>query len=149
MNGKDYEYAGDTGKVLNTPFFSIVVTFKKEMSPDDFKGLYFFKFIPRGDVESDIANKLTVQPIDPATQTISLVFRDRNPERACDIVQRMADEFIKYDLQRKRESFNNIVDFLTQEIDTFGTAYDRFQDSVNLLRIQDNFLDKEVIISIR
>src|SRR5262249_1114921 len=83
--GKDYEYSSDTGRILSSPFFSISVSFPKEINPEDISGLYYFKFLTRDEVFSDIANKLAVSPIDPTTKNILLSFKDRNPERARDI----------------------------------------------------------------
>ena len=142
MNGKDYEYSADTGKVLSSPFFTIQTSFYRPISPENVNGLYYFKFLARADVEADIANKLAVMPIDPATQTVALIFKDRNPERAKDIVQKISDEFILYDLERKRESFVSILRFLDAQIDTFGYAFDKFQDSISALKITEGYMDK-------
>ena len=142
MNGRDYEYSADTGKTISSPFFALSASFTHPVSPEDINGLYYFKFLTRADVQTDIANKLAVMPIDPATQTISLIFKDRNPERARDVVQKISDEFILYDVERKKESFVNILRFLDDQIDTFGFAFDKFQDSVSTLKITEGYLEK-------
>jgi tyrosine-protein kinase Etk/Wzc len=71
-----------------------------------------------------------------------LVYKDRNPVRAQEIVSTVASEFVKYDIERKSESIFGIIKFINAQIDTFASTFDRYQDSVSMLRLQENFYDK-------
>ena len=139
--GRDYEYTRDTGKTIVTPFFNAIVHIKRTAENEN-SGVFYFKFLDKKTVVDEISNKLQILPIDPKTQTIGLVYKDRNPNRAQEIVSTVASEFVKYDIERKSESILGIINFINAQIDTFGTTFDRYQDSVSLLRLQENFYDK-------
>ena len=143
-NGKEFEYSKDTGKVISNPYFTASIHLRRNVTEEDYSGIYYFKFQDKTDLVEDIANKLEVLPIDPKTKTIGLVYKDRNPARAHDVVSAVAKQFIAYDVERKKESILNILDFIQNQIDTFGFAYDKYQDSVSTLRISDGYIDKGV-----
>jgi len=142
MEGKEYEINKDTGDVISNQFFNISIHIKGRLSNDDYSGIYYFKFLNRGDLLNDITEKLEVLPIDPRTKTIGLVYKDRNPMRAKEIIETVAEEFVKYDVERKREGISNILAFIESQIDTFGTAFDRYQDSVSNMKLIEGYLDK-------
>ncbi|MFN8285100.1 MAG: Wzz/FepE/Etk N-terminal domain-containing protein, partial [Chitinophagales bacterium] len=143
VNGRDFEFTRDTGKMVNTPYFDVIVHLKTAaITPETFSGIYYFKFLDKEDLMSEISDKLEVLPVDPKTKTIKLVYKDRNPTRAKEVISTVANEFIAYDLERKRESIINILRFIQTQIDTFGTSFDKFQDSVSYLRMAEKFYDK-------
>lgn len=142
-NGKEYEYTKDTGAVIKNEFFNISIHHTNaSLGANDFSGIYFFKFISREDVIAEMTNKLNVLAIDPRTQTIGIKYTDRNPVRAKEIIETCAKVFIQYDLERKREGVTNILKFIDAQIDTFGTNFDNFQDSISRLKIEEGFLGK-------
>ncbi|MBK7149656.1 MAG: polysaccharide biosynthesis tyrosine autokinase [Bacteroidetes bacterium] len=142
-SGVDYEYTIKSGQSIKNKFLDIQITIERDkLKDEDFSGIFYFKFMKTDDLVAELSSKLQVEPIDFGTKTISLLYKDKNPVRARDIVATVSDEFIKYDIERKKESFISILEFLDAQIDTFTTSSDQFMDSVSLLRLRDNFFDK-------
>ena len=98
-NGKEFEYTKDTGRVVTNPYFSVSIHLRRNVTEEDYSGIYYFKFQDKTDLVEEIANKLQVLPIDPKTKTIGLVYKDRNPNRARDVVSSVAQQFIGYDVE--------------------------------------------------
>ncbi len=142
LGEKDYGYTKDTGQLISSPYFSLKIHFRKNLNVDDLSGTYYFRFLNRGEVMSEIATKLEVPGINLATKTMAIAFKDRNPAKAAAIVSTMANEFIKYDVERKREGVINILEFIKGQIDTFSIEYDQYQDSISSLRIREGYLNK-------
>ena len=143
MNGKEYEWTKDTSEVFDNEYFSVRIHLKDKdnVTPEDLSGIYYFKFIDKSALVDEISNKLDILPVDVQTKTIMLQFKDRNPSRAKDIVATVADEFLKYDLERKTEGTYNTIKFINSQIDTFGYLADRFQDSIVLEKIRDHYIE--------
>ena len=144
LNGHEYEKnTSDTANIIDDRYLSIKINIKKNLSQEDLAtDIYYFKFLSKDELTDEIADKLEVLPIDPSTKLIGLNYKDRNPDKARDIIQTAAVQFVKYDIELKSESFQNILRFIDNQIDTFGLQFDRFQDSVTAERIKDGYLDQ-------
>ncbi len=142
LDGKDHEYTEDS---INDQYLSARIIIKKDAGKDQdlASDIYYFKFLDKNDLIDEVTNKLEVNPIDPATKLIELTYKDRNPDKAHDIIAAVADQFVKYDIELKGESFQNILKFIDSQIDTFGLQFDRFQDSVTAERIKDGYLEHD------
>ncbi len=142
LDGKEYEKTIDTGQVFTNKFLTFSVHPKQNPSEEIMSQIYYFKFFNKDDLLSEISHKLQIKPIDPKTKTIELVYDDRNPVRGKEIVETIAKEFIKFDLERKKEGIINILSFIESQIDTFGTSFDEFQDSISNLKLAQGYYDK-------
>lgn len=143
VSGKEYEFNNkDTGRIISNTYFDVSIHLSEPQVRQDFSGIYFFKFLSRNEIVEEISQKLEVLPVDPRTKTISLKYTDRNPVRCKEIIETVAKEFIEYDLERKREGITNILKFIDAQIDTFGTNFDNFQDSISNMKIAEGYLGK-------
>ena len=143
LNGRDYDKAVRAGETLTNKYFSIRIKIKKTVDTKEPSiDIYNFKLLGRSAVIDEVADKIEVQPLDPSTNMIGMAYKDGNPDKARDIMAVVSTEFIKYDVEFKSESFQNILRFIDSQIDTFGTLFTRFQDSVALERIKDNYLER-------
>ncbi|MES2619876.1 MAG: polysaccharide biosynthesis tyrosine autokinase [Bacteroidota bacterium] len=138
VDGKEFEYTKDTGQVLTNSYFSMAVHVRNNVIKEDLSGIYYFKFLSKKEVIDEIATKLDVA-VDFATKTIKISLKDRNPERARAIVSSVADEFIVYAWDDKREGIRNILNFIETQIDTFAVLYDAYQDSIIALRLTEGY----------
>lgn len=128
--------------IINDNYLDIRIKIKGQPSKEGLAtDIYFFKFRSKDDLVDEVVDKLDVLPIDPSTKLIGLNYKDRNPDKARDIIDVASTQFIKYDIDLKSESFQNILRFIDNQIDTFGLQFDRFQDSVTAQRIRDGYLE--------
>ncbi|MBX7053111.1 MAG: polysaccharide biosynthesis tyrosine autokinase [Flavobacteriales bacterium] len=73
---------------------------------------------------------LEVRILNNTARTIEISFTDKNPYITKDFVRTHANEFIRFDLEKRRQSDESVLTFLDQQIDT---VYNRLKESeVNL-----------------
>lgn len=90
------------------------------------KDRYFFQV---NNLEKSInryINKLKVDIVNRAAKSIQISIKDENPRKATDFVNTIADEFIQYDIEKKQESANKILEYINKQLDFF---YDKLYKS--------------------
>lgn len=107
------------GKRFTTPHFNATITVQdSEKSPiGTERGNYYFIINDPKTLTNEFAGKIAVAIMDPNAKTILISYKDHNATLARDICQAMADAYITYDLQRKSESAENILQFIESQKD--------------------------------
>lgn len=140
-SGAEFERNFSFGQTINTPDFKGVIIKKvPKFSPADLNGLFYFKQYNKSMVIADILNKVNVEPLDPKTKSFRLKCDDGSAEKAKDLAQTVANVFLDYDLEKKKESFGNIILFINDQIDSFDVTYSTFEDSIADLRSKNGYL---------
>jgi len=133
-------------KFFETPLFEIRIS----LTPgtlnvfDEYVGkVYFFRINEMERYAESIAQKITVEPIDPTTKTIRIRYQDKNKTKASELVNALAKEFVIFDIERQAESAEQILTFLESEIDTFNDEITAYSDTLKQYRLEKKFLDPE------
>jgi len=63
------------------------------------------------------AKRLKIELLNKSAKTISISFKDENPQKAADIVTSLANEYDKYDLEKKKKSSVKILTFIDDQLD--------------------------------
>ncbi|NVO02388.1 MAG: polysaccharide biosynthesis tyrosine autokinase [Bacteroidetes bacterium] len=78
------------------------------------------------------SKQLTISVLSEAAKTILIKFNDNNPQKASDIVNTISDEFNAYDLEKKAESANKILDFIDGQLEiVYDNLYKSETDLIN------------------
>ncbi|MEX2589566.1 MAG: hypothetical protein WD334_05120, partial [Chitinophagales bacterium] len=132
------------GEYFENSYFSGKIEISnKEYKSGNLTGDYFFIINDSDTYASQIARLLIVSPINASTRTMEISYKDENQSKATDIVNTVSEEFRKYDLERKQESVNNILEFLQVQIGNFTEQLNMYQDSLKQFRLENNFLSPE------
>lgn len=129
--GNNFSIKGETGKNVITKHFNIIITV------DDFNSIknqqnavkqnaQFFKFNNVENLTNQYVKNLEVKLLNSAAKTIQIIFKDFNALKASDIVNGVAEEYIKYDVERKSESAKNVLTFIDEQL---SFVYDRLRES--------------------
>ena len=108
---------------------------------------YFFRVNNLSTYSEFVMSRITVAPLDPTTKTILISYKDNNKSKVTDIVNAVTSQFKQYDIERKTQSANQVLAFLTFQIDTFTKELSDFQDSLKQFRLQNNYLNPDQEIS--
>lgn len=134
------EWLIEPNKLLVTPFFDIKVNI------NDWNAFYedaqinrlFFQFNdPNGLVHRYIGN-LKVSPVDPRAKTIEVSYKSHNAEFARDIVQSVNNNFFEYDEEFKKESADNVLNFITKQLDSLKQELNESKDSIMEFQRKEN-----------
>lgn len=90
------------------------------------KNSYFFILNNPDNVVAAYAPGLKVSVLNAAAKTIQISYTGKNAQKASDIVNTIAEEFNIYDLEKKAESANNILEFIDMQLDM---VFDKLSES--------------------
>lgn len=78
--------------------------------------MYFVINNPRT-ILQEISSNLSIQTLSESAGTILISYSSHNAKKAADITNTIAQNFIKFDENRKRESANNVLKYIDQQMD--------------------------------
>jgi capsular exopolysaccharide synthesis family protein len=110
-------------------FKVVVIDFEKIFDIQDGNEFYFTLNSAR-DLTQRFYDNLSVRILNNTAKTIEVSYENNNAFLARDFVMALANEFIRYDLERKSLSDENILLFIDSQIDT---VFQRLRDSEILL----------------
>jgi tyrosine-protein kinase Etk/Wzc len=82
---------------------------------------YFFVINNPDYIATTYNRDIRINVLNSAAKTIQVSYQGTNAHKAADIVNAVSDEFNIYDLEKKAESANNILDFIDQQLDLLFT----------------------------
>ena len=116
------------GKEIETPDFKIIVAISdwdQLRKNDDEYELYFVINNITTLINRFYAN-LDVRILNNTAKTLEVSYNDNNPYIARDFVKTHSNEFLLFDLEKRRKSDDNVLSFLDEQIDT---VYNRLKES--------------------
>ncbi len=153
LNKNEFEYRyrikddiiiekGFVNKQITNKDFSLLLTLKKGVSLKSIeKNNFFFLKRTKQSLINEIKSNIQIFPTLSGSKTIKLLYKDTNPLKAKDIVESISNAFISYDREKKAESINNILSFLTQQIEIYSTDFNIFQDSVKHIKMTTGYVN--------
>jgi capsular exopolysaccharide synthesis family protein len=78
---------------------------------------FFFVLNNPENFASAYSRDIKINVLNSAAKTIQISYQGTNAQKASDIVNSIAEEFSIYDLEKKAESANNILEFIDQRLD--------------------------------
>jgi len=68
-------------------------------------------------LSNSYAKKINIKLLSKSAKTISISFKDGNPQKSVDMVSALAREFNMYDLEKKKKSSLKILTFIDEQLD--------------------------------
>jgi tyrosine-protein kinase Etk/Wzc len=132
------------GKPFETPHFDIEINIEP-IAQENFQWYkdnnYYFRINNMGNLINGIAADIELMPLD--SRTTQVTYRNKNKTLAADILNVTINEFRQLNRERKSESAEQIMHFLTLKLDTFKRDYNELQDSLKNFRIKNQYIDPE------
>ncbi|HOE03811.1 MAG TPA: polysaccharide biosynthesis tyrosine autokinase [Bacteroidales bacterium] len=101
---------------------------------NDSKQKYYFVVNNPATLQLKILRNLEVRVQNESARTIRITFRDNNPRKAAEIANTIAEKFIVYDLNRKKESANNVVKYIDQQLESIYSELDQTEKDLFTFR---------------
>ena len=153
LNEVDFEYnyriknttitdKGKVGQKIENDYFGMTLHLNENVSFDNLENVsFFFKQRNINFLINGIISKIIVQPSLSGSKTLKIVYKSTDKNKARDIIERVSSVFIDYDKEKKTESINSTISFLTEQIDLYDLEFTEFQDSVKQIKISTGFID--------
>jgi tyrosine-protein kinase Etk/Wzc len=81
------------------------------------KANFYFIIRDPGNIINYHLNKLEIKLLNQQANTIEIIYTDNNAQKTAEVVNTIADEFRRYDVERQRESTENILKFIEEKQD--------------------------------
>jgi tyrosine-protein kinase Etk/Wzc len=126
IGGKLYEYDFVTNKKESTEHFDIITSVRYEdqllKEPTD----YYFKINDPTQFVNTYGKGIEINILNDAARTIRITTTDVNYNRAADVANGIAREFEHFNLEKKKESSNRIIEYIDR---TLGLVKDKLEEA--------------------
>lgn len=116
VDEQKYEYDFITNKPEQTAHFEIITSVRDEKELMKPANEYFFKINNPGKLVEMYAKNLSIVVLNEAARTIRITNRDVNYNRASDVVNGVAREFKYFNLEKKRESVDLMIEYIDKTL---------------------------------
>jgi capsular exopolysaccharide synthesis family protein len=120
LNGKNFETTAEHGRMIQAPHFRGTLHIIDPAWINEHQQsnkLYFEFFHPEKYIRMWYP-QLNVEVVNASARTIRISVRNNNPQLAMDMVGKISSTFNTYALEKKNESSNRILSFISAQIDT-------------------------------
>ncbi|WP_107038457.1 exopolysaccharide transport family protein [Brumimicrobium mesophilum] len=140
-----YKFSPNT--ILKTPFFDaqVKVTDWKQFETNSKNNQLYFEINEITRISRQLRSGLTITPIDQNARTVQVSFKSHSPSLAKDIIQSLVNNFFKYDENIKKESADNILDFISTQLDSLTNELSTSKDSIMFYQRQENITNPEYL----
>jgi uncharacterized protein involved in exopolysaccharide biosynthesis len=89
-----------------------------------------------------LSKQLSINVINYSAQTIEISFKDNNAIKTKEIVNSIAQEFLKYDLEKKQLSANKILEFIDNQTKKVFTDLSQTEREIQKFKKQNNIKEE-------
>lgn len=126
VGGKLYEYDFITNKNESTEHFDIISSVRYEDQLLKEQADYYFKINDPSQFVNIYGKGIEINILNDAARTIRITTTDVNYKRAADIANAIALEFEHFNLEKKKESSNRIIEYIDR---TLGLVKDKLEEA--------------------
>jgi len=147
------EYAGRkyeslfVNQEVETPDFKLKVRIENWEEVVEAKEEYelFFRINSLNALVSRFYQSLEVRILNNTARTIEVALKDNNPYIARDFVRTHSNEFITFDLEKRRKSDESVLSYLNEQIDTVFVRLKESENSLNTYKKANKINNLEVV----
>lgn len=97
---------------------------------------YYFIINNPANIISTYSSELTITTISEAAKTIQISIKDKNPQKASDLVNAIVDAYKTYGVEKKAESANSILTFIDKQLNqVYDTLFKSEMDLDNFKKV--------------
>ncbi|MDC3260236.1 Wzz/FepE/Etk N-terminal domain-containing protein, partial [bacterium] len=83
---------------------------------------YFFTINDINSLINLYSKRISVKILNLSAKTVEVSFQDHNARKTADVSQALAEGYIKYDVEKRRESAENVLNYINNQLaDVYGT----------------------------
>ncbi len=143
--GQKYEYLITPEEWTSVLGMEIMIHFpsKKDLEVElnNADSEYYFIINNQKTLLNGITSRLEIQILNETAGTILITYRDYNARKAADIANTIAEKFIEYDENKKKESANNILKYIDQQMEHVFSQLTNTEQELHDFRVRNNIVD--------
>lgn len=103
------------------------------------RGGYYFVINDTKSIIDTYSSRLAINILNKSAGTIKISFADKNARKTADVVNTISTEFLKYDIEKKKEGANNIINYIDKQLGIVMSQMDSTEKQLNEFQ-QNNHL---------
>ena len=119
--------------------YATIQALQQELSKDAF----YFKLNDLTGLAAQIIKELNITPLNTEARTIQIKLKDKNQAKATDIVNGIAREFNKYDLEKNSEVADKILDFIDNTIASIDIELSNSENSLERFKKENKIVSPD------
>ncbi|MBL7923113.1 MAG: polysaccharide biosynthesis tyrosine autokinase [Bacteroidia bacterium] len=123
--------------------FATIQALQQDLSRDAF----YFRINSLPAMADHIIKDLSVTPLNVEARTIQIKIKEKNQQKATDIVNGVAVEFNKYDLEKNSEVADKILDFIDNTIASIDIELSNSENSLERFKKENKIVNPEASAS--
>lgn len=143
--GKKVQWITEPNKLLETPYFELKVfidDWKLFVNDAETNDLYF-QINNVEELTNVYLSGLEVRPVDVNAKTIEISYSNTNAKLAQDITKALGNAFFRYDESFKKESAENVLNFINLQLDSLKIELNASKDSIMYFQRKENLPNPE------
>ena len=108
------------------------------------KSYYFMSHDENSSLNSNFST-LDVRVLDEASSTIVLEYWGQNPQKAADILNTLIQDFLDYNIEKKQEQANKILEFIDQQLKVVYKSLDESERNLSDFK-RNNHIKEDVFL---
>ena len=128
---------------INVLDYNAIIEMQKDISKD----VFFFTINNETEVISRIAKEIAVSVLNIEAKTIQIKLKDKNAVKASDIVNKLAQEFNIYDVEKNSEVANKILDFIDKTISSIDIELSNSENSIEAFKRNNKIISPDQAIT--
>ena len=143
------------GQWMRNRYMDVQVYFPTELTLSQLKGFFnnspklYFRVTENEVMAGLIQSRLDIKPLNAQAKTLQLKYRDVNSQKATDVVNAIASEFLYYDVDRKSESSRNILTFVNAQLEIVYSELKKTENDLQNFQFSHKLSDKDFLKSLR
>jgi capsular exopolysaccharide synthesis family protein len=132
---KTYKF-GDTIEISNSKFI-----INKKWAINNIKNKYKFKFNDLDNFAMKYSGLVSVTPTSENSSVLIIKLTDSNPKRLIEVINSIAEEYIRFDLRRKNEVAIKTIKFIDNELSGIREDLTLSESNLESYKISNRFLE--------
>ncbi|MEO5602171.1 MAG: polysaccharide biosynthesis tyrosine autokinase [Cyclobacteriaceae bacterium] len=144
--GRDQKkVSGRYNEIVSLNGLDIILARNKNFQRGDEIG-YFFIIYSRGVLLDNISRSLTAEPLNFNANTVRVAFKDYNPFKAQDILNKIDTIYLKYSNEQKNLANKQKIDWVTRELGNIEMKMEDYENYFETFTLQNktNDLDEDL-----
>lgn len=148
-NGQELSIPVPVDEPIDNEYFNLIfkVNNLQQFEENSRKNKLFFTFNDYSSLTTSLHPKLQVYALNPEAKTIQISFKSNNHRLSKDVVSSLINTFFEYDLEKKRKSSANILDFINSQLDTVFLQLKESEIAIQSYKDSASVTDPQMIMA--
>nr|MDA3930495.1 Wzz/FepE/Etk N-terminal domain-containing protein [Prolixibacteraceae bacterium] len=136
----DYNATIKPGERVKTEHFDFYIKIKENFNPEAVNN-YFFFFNSPHHLTLAYQARLVLEPMAKGASMLKISIEDNNPLKATDFLNKLTEEYLARNLEKKNEIANNTIAFIDSQLDTISKSLDIAESDLQVFRSENKVMN--------